>query len=380
MQASCIATGVRCLFALTATLLAGACSTGAASHAAPDTTPEARRLRDAALASAIVWVPPVTPVREADFAANPGADRRFSPDDVLRCRFTLEEVGGTTPKFYCELADGERVKIKYGLANPELPAEVAASRLLTALGFPTDRMFVVGGVSCQGCPRFPFQALRCYQSTGSHAACFFGGIDPNSVRHFDFAVVERRLDGRVIESFEDEGWAWFELDRIDPARGGSPRSHVDAFRLMARFLGHWDNKSPNQRLVCPASAEQPGGACTSPFAIMQDLGATFGPLKIDLNNWTRDRIWKDASTCTISMAHMPWSGGTFPETRVSEEGRLMLAGLLEQLSVSQLRTLFESARVPSHDQVTARSGSADAWIDTFLDKVAQIKSGGPCPG
>ena len=372
--------GVRCLFALTATLLAGACSTGAASDAAPDTAPDARRLRDAALASAIVWVPPTTPVREADLAANPGADRQFSPDDVLHCRFMLDEVGGTTPKFYCELSGGERVKIKYGLANPELPAEVAASRLLTALGFPTDRMFVVAGVACQGCPRFPFQAQRCYQRTGSRTACFFGGIDHNSVRHFDFAVVERRLDGRVIESFDDEGWAWFELDRIDPARGGSPRSHVDAFRLMARFLGHWDNKSPNQRLVCPAPSERPGGGCASPFAIMQDLGATFGPLKIDWHNWTRDRIWKDAATCTISMAHMPWAGGTFPETRVSEEGRLMLAGLLEQLSVSQLRTLFESARVPSHDQVSARSGSADAWIGTFLDKVAQIKSGGPCPG
>jgi hypothetical protein len=370
---------VRCLFALSATLLAGACSTGAATHATIDPAPEARQQRDAALASAIVWVPPTTPVSKLDLATNAASDGRFSPDAPLRCRFRLDEVGGTTPKFYCELADGERVKIKYGLGNPELPAEVAASRLLTALGFPADRMFVVGGVDCEGCPRFPFQALRCYQNTGSLAACFFGGIDERTVQRFDFAVVERRLDGRVIESYEDEGWAWFELDRIDPARGGSPRPHVDAFRLMARLLGHWDNKSPNQRLVCPPAAERPGGACAGPFAIMQDLGATFGPLKIDLHNWARDRIWKDPSTCTISMEHMPWGGGTFPKTRISEAGRLMLAGLLEQLSVSQLRALFDGARVPTHDQVAAPARSADAWISAFLDKVAQIKSGGPCP-
>src|SRR5688500_1016798 len=193
VQGSCIAAGVRCLFALSATLLAGACSTGAATHATIDPAPEARQQRDAALASAIVWVPPTTPVSKLDLATNAASDGRFSPDAPLRCRFRLDEVGGTTPKFYCELADGERVKIKYGLGNPELPAEVAASRLLTALGFPADRMFVVGGVDCEGCPRFPFQALRCYQNTGSLAACFFGGIDERTVQRFDFAVVERRL-------------------------------------------------------------------------------------------------------------------------------------------------------------------------------------------
>jgi hypothetical protein len=225
----------------------------------------------------------------------------------------------------------------------------------------------------------PFQALRCYQKIGWETGCFPGGIDTSASVTFTFAVVERRLEGRVIESFEDEGWAWFELDRLDPARGGSPRAHVDAFRLMARFLAHWDNKSQNQRLICPPSQERPDGSCASPFAIMQDLGATFGPLKIDLHNWRRDRIWKDAATCTISMAHLPWGGGTFPESRISEDGRQMLADLLGQLSIAQLRGLFDGARVTMHDQVAAAGRSADAWISTFLDKVDQIGSAGPCP-
>ena len=370
---------MRCLLGLSAVLVTAACSTGAATDTTTGVAPEARRLREAALASAVVWTPPLTPVGQADLAANPGADTRFSPDSVLRCRFRLEEVGGTTPKFYCELPDGERIKIKYGSGNPELPAEVAASRLLTALGFPTDRMFVVGGVECAGCPRLPFQALRCYQRTGSKTACLIGSPEDDTPVTFGFAVVERRLEGRVVESFEDEGWAWYELERIDPARGGSPPAHVDAFRLMARVLAHWDNKSPNQRLVCPATGERPDGSCVGPFAIMQDLGATFGPLKIDLHNWARDRIWKDPATCTISMEHMPWHGGTFPETRISEDGRRMLAGLLEQLSVPQLRALFSSSRVTTHDQVAAAGRSPDAWIRTFLDKVGQIKSAGPCP-
>ena len=29
----------------------------------------------------------------------------------------------------------------------------------------------------------------------------------------------------------------------------APRAEVDAFRILAAFLAHWDNKSQNQRLV-----------------------------------------------------------------------------------------------------------------------------------
>ena len=368
--------------ALAAALLSTSCATEPEVRASgtPSSTPPspARLAREAALTSAIVWVPPAVPVAQADLGSNPGDDPRFSPDAPLHCRFVRDRVGGTTPKFYCELPDGERVKVKYGTGNPELPAEVAASRLLAALGFPADRMFVVGGVTCEGCPRFPFQALRCHQRTGAESVCFMGTDSRDTVR-FPFAVIERRLEGRVLESFEDEGWAWYELDRIDPARGGSSRAHVDAFRLMARLLAHWDNKSQNQRLVCRPSDERPGGACAAPLAIMQDLGATFGPLKIDWHNWTRDRIWKDRAACAISMEHMPWGGGTFPEVRISEAGRQLLTELLEQLSVSQLRRLFDGARVTTHDQVRAAGRSADAWISTFLDKVEQIKTAGPCP-
>lgn len=372
---------MRCLIAVASALLSVACSaaptaSATVSHAV---STEEIRLREDALAAARVWLPPAVPIGEADLASTPG-HTLFSPDADVQCRFTLDEVGGTTPKFYCQLPNGERAKVKYGAGNPELAAEVAASRLLTALGFPADRMYTVRSVVCAGCPRLPFQALRCYQNTGSRWACFPGGLEDTSSVRFGVAVVERRIEGRVIESSPDQGWAWYELDRIDPARGGSPRVDVDAFRLMARLLAHWDNKSTNQRLICPPSEERPDGSCSRPIAIMQDLGATFGPLKIDLENWRRDRIWKDASTCTVSMEHLPWGGGTFPETRISEDGRQKLVELLEQLSVAQLRSLFDGARVTRFDQVSATARSADAWISAFLDKVEQVKAAGPCSG
>ena len=61
--------------------------------------------------------------------------------------------------------NGEIVKIKYGRSNPEVYTEVAATRLLAALGFPADRMFVINRVRCFGCPPDPFPALECVNAT-----------------------------------------------------------------------------------------------------------------------------------------------------------------------------------------------------------------------
>jgi len=197
--------------------------------------------------------------------------------------------------------------------------------------------------------------------------------------NFDSAVVERRLAGRKIESPPDHvGWPWFELEKIDPARGGSPLAEVDALRLMAMVLAHWDNKAENQRLMCPTGADGPNGTCTRPLAILQDVGATFGPVKAELHNWRSTPVWADAKTCTVSMKSLPWNGATFPDRRISEDGRLFLLGLLEQLSDQQLRDLFEGSRMTSFDQISGEGRNPDAWARVFKDKVRQIREAGPC--
>ena len=47
-----------------------------------------------------------------------------------------------------------------------------------------------------------------------------------------------------------EGVGVLRARSVDPSKGGAPRAHVDALRLLAVFLAHWDNKAENQRLVC----------------------------------------------------------------------------------------------------------------------------------
>jgi len=334
--------------------------------------------RTAALRAARIWQPPPVSISRAALGSNPSGPGSFNEDDVPECRLVVKGMGGTTPKFDCELPGPDIVRVKYGRGNPELHAEIAATRLLSALGFGADRMYVVKKVRCAGCTVFPFQSLKCLAETGLEKACFPGGIDYKSVSEFEHVSIERRLEGRRIESTPDQGWAFYEIDQVDAGAGGSPRPHVDALKLLAVVIAHWDNKAENQRLFCPPGGDLPDGGCSKPFAILQDLGGSFGPTKLDLHNWRSTPVWVDPRSCLVSMKHMPWGGATFPDTRISEEGRLFLLSLLEQLSAAQLRDLFAGARVESSEGITAEGRQPAAWAAAFLDKVRQIREAGPC--
>src|SRR5687767_12297459 len=90
----------------------------------------AHALRDEALRRARV--------RTAAPAAPPALDLNVL-ESSFKCRFLAETPTGTSAKFDCVLESGEVVKVKYG-RNPEVAAEVAATRLLATLGYPADRI------------------------------------------------------------------------------------------------------------------------------------------------------------------------------------------------------------------------------------------------
>lgn len=350
-------------------------ATAKADHV--DSSSTNMRMREEAFSRARVWSNPEIPIAHFDFAANP--PRGFQISDDVSCRFVIQKLSGRTQKFHCQMPDGRIFKVKYGAQNAELQAEVAGTRLLRALGFSADDMFVVHAVHCDGCPRFPFHSLRCNETLALPALCFGGPLAADGVRTFTSAVIERRFEGTVIEGFEDQGWNWYELNRIDASRGGATRAEVDAFRLLAVVLAHWDNKAANQRLICPTGRELPDGQCAGPVAMIQDLGATFGPIRVDLPSWRATPVWRDRAACTISMRALPYDGATFPDVSVSDAGRLMIVRLLEQLSHHQLRDLFKASRITSYDGIDGEGRDPDAWARVFEDKVRQLREGGPCP-
>jgi hypothetical protein len=334
-------------------------------------------IHDEALRRAQVWAEPVTPVESSKLGENPSGNDAFSDDAVVECRFKPGGVAGSTPKFDCELPSGERLKVKYGASNAEVYTEVAATRLLAALGFHADRMYVVGRVRCFGCPPDPFERLQCVNEGTPIDQCF-PGLDYTRAETFEPAVIERPIEGRRIETPKERGWKWEELAKIDPAAGGAPRAHVDAFRLMAVLLGHWDNKAKNQRLLC-LGERHASVTCERPVAMVQDVGATFGPDKLDLAQWDAMPVWADAPGCVVSMKALPYGGSTFPDTQISEAGRQFLAERLRKLSPRQIRELFEGARFARFPHKDPAAGNVESWVRAFGNKVRAIADRAPCP-
>jgi hypothetical protein len=328
-----------------------------ASGAAAQKDAEQKDSRAELIARAQVWQR--SPIGSKDLYRGPTGPGAFAPGDVVTCEYRDEELGGASPKFACVTADGDELKVKYGGTNGEVYGEVLTSRLLWALGFGADRMYSVR-VICQKCPPDVGGTLR-----------------PNGDRILDPANVERKLDGREV----GEGWAWSDLDLVDPKKGGAPLAHRDALKLLAVLVQHTDNKPDNQRLLCVGAGED--GPCRRPLMMMQDVGLTFGVANtlnrqpgasVHLAEWSKLPVWREEAGCVGNLGGSV--SGTLEHPDISEEGRRFLSGLLMQLSDQQLEDMFEAARVDlrPRDPASGRSGFPDTteWVRAFKAKRAQI--------
>ena len=315
----------------------------------------------AAIRHAQVWMP--TDIPSLDIKAGPQDVKAFAPEENVTCTYVEKKVV-STPKFWCELDPGppaDDVKVKYGDTNGEVYGEVAATRLLWALGFGADRMYPVK-VLCRGCSADPI--------TDQHKR-------PGE-RLFDPAAIERLMPGKEMDTSGISGWSWVELSSVDQTNGGAPLAHRDALRLLAVFMQHTDSKAVQQRLTCldkELGEKSSGSECAHPFMMLNDVGRTFGkantfnkdePGSVDLKAWSSMSIWKDKTGC---VANMPKSmTGSLDDPQISEEGRKFLAGLLGQLSDAQIHDLFEVARVTRRQPST----TVDDWVAAFKHKRDEI--------
>ncbi|HET9372192.1 MAG TPA: hypothetical protein VFO19_18150, partial [Vicinamibacterales bacterium] len=343
----------------------------------PDRAAPAWREREAILARARVWMPQAPDIASADLSRDP-ADAPSATTGELTCRYAPKAPTGTTAKFDCRLESGQILKVKYGWSR-EKQAEVAATRLLAVLGFGADRVSPLRAVRCIGCPPYPFEISRLTDQflvqSFVDRAFIRAGVTPT----FEWVAVERKLDGREVDADDFEGWDWRELALVDAQAGGATRADLDALRLIAVFLAHWDNKNTNQRLLCLGEDDDARERCATPLLMLQDLGATFGPTKVNYERWAALPIWTDAATCTVSMATLPYGGVLFPPTAISEAGRRLIGDKLRRLSEGQIVQLFTAARFP--DAATGETPARDVtpWVRAFQDKVRQIVERPPCP-
>jgi hypothetical protein len=305
-------------------------------------------------------------VRSLDLKTGPLGPGAIPFHSNVSCTYVDRPLGGRSPKFLCEIAEGDIVKVKFGAENGEVYGEVLATRLLWALGFGADRMYPAR-VTCRGCPPE------------------LGGVEAaGDARRFEPAAIERLMNGSEWQRDGAEGWAWNELNVVNPTAGGATRAERDALKLLAVFLQHTDNKPQQQRVLC--LGERPtsdSGKCRRPFLMISDVGLTFGRASrtnandasgVNLAAWRDTPIWKGDTGC---QGNLPRSlTGSLEDPMIGEEGRRLLAGLLAQLSDRQLRDLFQAGRVElrlrSPGDASSGFATVAEWVEAFKEKRAQI--------
>jgi hypothetical protein len=322
-------------------------------------------MRMDAIRRAEVWMP--VNVSARNLKEGPRTKGAVRAGQTVTCQYFDKDSGGKTPKFWCALAPADEVKVKYGEDNGEVYAEVAATRLLWALGFGADGMYPAT-VVCQGCSPDPFGDRQTKKTAPTNAS-----------QIFDPAVIERAAPGDIMESGKHSGWGWVDLNSVDQTRGGAPLAHRDALKLLAVLMQHTDTKPEQQRLVCLDRVKglpaKDNGSCAHPFMMLGDLGKTFGkanlfnkdePGSANLKAWSEAGIWRGDEGCVGDMDQS--FTGTLDRPKISEDGRRHLSDLLEKLSDDQIRDLFEVAQFTRRDTTT----TVDDWVRVFKQKRAEI--------
>jgi hypothetical protein len=323
-------------------------------------------------------------------------------NDKVICDFDApgSQMGGNTPKFSCKItrvesADGTvqtltadmdegPVKVKYGADDNEVYAEIVATRLMWALGYPADAWFPVR-VECNNCPE------NVISGSGSRAT-----------RTFDPATIVRKYPGqKVYESGQEEqGWSWKELDTAN----ARPTYERDGLKLLGAFMKHSDNKPPQQRLACKkVNVDQSTNpfttTCDNPVMLVQDVGATFGgggwftsngSAKMNLEVWSGKKLWQKAGTdgapkqCQATLTKSLTAHDGLSDPMISEEGRRFDAGLMCQLSDHQIEELFRASRVAQMPEYHNHDGSFKPgvdeatvirkWVEAFKEKREELAS------
>jgi hypothetical protein len=289
--------------------------------------------------------------------------------------------------------DADRFKIKYLLpAFPdhnmrynEVFTEVAASRIMWLLGFPADHEYPARSAACVGCSRDPFGDNLKENKASLHDA-------PVT---FTLVTAERELTWDPIDPEGDETWSWKDAARF--YTGGQwtaeQRVNYDAYRLALSLFNYNNAIDIQNRLAC--AEWQAGGSnpkiCTRPMIFVQDLGSTFGKSKSNIfgtnprgsyGDWQPQTVFTNAASCQL---RNPMDG----PSSVLKQGQDLLITRLGRLDRDTVKRIFTIARFGMMDQKQIKrlkSGGAadpaaaaiDEWTDTFMSRVAEIKSAQNC--
>jgi hypothetical protein len=270
----------------------------------------------------------------------------------------------------------------------EVFTEVAASRIMWVLGFPSDHVYPVGSASCIGCGPDPF--------TNDFADNKASLKDAPAV--FKVVSAEREAPWDAIKPGGDETWSWTDAARFysDGSWTHQQKVEYDAYRLALGLLHYHNAIAQQNRVVCaewgPKVSGQPR-ICKQSMLFVQDLGSTFGKAKgfLDIfgtnprgsfSAWEPQTVFTNPQSCELRAT-------LEGDKQVLKEAQDLMIQRLSRLDAATIKTIFRTARFQLMDQNQLRKlrekgsanpeeGALDQWTNTFLKRIEEIRSAQHC--
>ena len=292
---------------------------------------------------------------------------------TINCVANKDETpgAGTTPKFHCSVQgvtdeDGDLVRYKIkphfkgqqrDRRNGEIYGEFLSSRFSKALGFFADDEWVAD-VSCPDCEKSLTRSFQGASFSGNQPAA---GIELSLGKGID-ANCDDKDSGSLAET----------LQKL--TQNGAPRAEIDAFKLWLAFIDHGDTKTDNHKFACLKPEKNADGSRTCPpgeaIFYVSDMGSTFGHSSSSEKKATLD-VWRRKDPIQVNGGSCTTTAKSVGDTKISEDGRKLLADGLQRLLDAQKRDqtitrVFAASRNAERDQPPAQ------WAAEFERKARLI--------
>ena len=287
-------------------------------------------------AAPVLWRDP-GPIAGKDLAQGPTApDRAPAPPFT----FVEEDISGSKPKVKVVDAKGVTWKVKFAGTDPtknEVNAEIAASRIMWALGYLVEEHYYVPAGVIQDVKNLD-------RAKGVIAA--------------DGQFRMARFDRRAAD-VERSGRTWTLAQ--NPFAGSK---ELSGLMLVTALINNWDNKPENTGIDLTKNGEE--------HYLISDLGAAFGrmagppswnpaPSRWNVEHYREQKFVKGVEGGTVLLNFE----GQVPMPPIPIEHARWFAELAGQLSKDQARGAFIAAG--------ATPAQADGFSARLLEKIAELQ-------
>jgi hypothetical protein len=280
-------------------------------------------------AAPVLWQDPAD-ISTRDLRFGQGGESHAPQGTVFK--FVKEDLSGTNPKLIVTDEAGHKWKMKLGA---EAKPEVAASRLVWAVGYFTNENYFVPQLQITGLPAHLHRGKQFIAPGGE--------------------IRDARMQRMDKSEMKEGNWKW----KQDPFSG---TRELNGLRVLMAVINNWDLKDVNNKII----VDKADGAPREIYYV-SDLGASFGPsgfvmgLSKSRGNvaaYQSSRFITKLTPQSVNFAtprraalielanppqyvmrlHLRWIGRNIPRADAK-----WMAGLLERLSPAQIRDAFRAA-------------------------------------